>query len=200
MSDLQLTPCPFCGEDEDLVITKLEYGYAIKCQTCLACSPKADEEGQAVDFWNERAAQIVTFGKGEIAIYTAGYPDEPVFRELAFSHQAPRPIGSPPDFPPGTDTDTAGAFLRFQFLNVESLDVLIGAALQIRYSMKTETKFIPENGVVRDFVLALAYLNAAEQDYNKRRDALLKQLEAGNIKNGEFWAGLLATEKKDDDA
>jgi hypothetical protein len=86
--------------------------------------------------------KFVVFGEGEIGVYVAGFPNEPCDRELVFARQEPRPIGSAPDYKAGMDTEEIGAFLRFQFLNVDAVDVLIERLQMIKASMTSGKKSI----------------------------------------------------------
>ena len=54
--DLELKPCPFCGESEKLSLLEHEktQQFAVKCDRCFAIGSMADSRDVAVLAWNSR--------------------------------------------------------------------------------------------------------------------------------------------------
>lgn len=86
----------------------------------------------------EEKPMIIVLGEGKINLFAAGWKDKGCDRELAFFNGAPGRIGEPVFACAGKNTEELDCFLRIQFLNVESLDVMADMLQRIRRSMEAK--------------------------------------------------------------
>jgi len=49
----KLKPCPFCGDDQPVLLYS-----AVRCRICGAVGPYHSSDEQAIKMWNTRLAQI----------------------------------------------------------------------------------------------------------------------------------------------
>lgn len=59
MDRIELKPCPFCGEKENLRVSRshrslIDYWY-VWCLKCEATNGKHSSKAKAIEFWNRRA-------------------------------------------------------------------------------------------------------------------------------------------------
>jgi len=86
MSDAQLLPCPFCGEDAS--IGRGPRGWFVNCQDCLASTNQLmnepETEAEAIAAWNMRAddlrAALARVAELELAVQAfKDFDDMPTF-------------------------------------------------------------------------------------------------------------------------
>jgi hypothetical protein len=54
--EMELEQCPFCAEEDNLVIGKERGFYRIACHNCNTIGPNWDLPNEAIDAWNHRPA------------------------------------------------------------------------------------------------------------------------------------------------
>jgi Lar family restriction alleviation protein len=55
--EMDVESCPFCGEEQDLKITKGVDSYWVECNSCGADGPLRDLPNEAIEIWNKRSAK-----------------------------------------------------------------------------------------------------------------------------------------------
>jgi len=55
MTDIELKPCPWCGDFDDLWLRETVSLFAFTCPTCQVIGPYGETPDEAAEIWNRRA-------------------------------------------------------------------------------------------------------------------------------------------------